>query len=203
MVSVFNISGQDAADSNLKLEVSASVNNQYKFQNIEMGCGLALGALKEKSPNIRRYLGLEINMNFNPLERYVSEYNKANMNSTSVDVKKLYLIDAVIPLFYEISIVKKRHHLFFNLGGYFSVPLGGKVEGVSSEMATDVNQSVQNRINLGGIGGLGMRLSNGERNYLTVRMDTRMDLMFGTIGHSTPINNRYIKLSVGYTLKGV
>jgi hypothetical protein len=208
MLYVSFINGQDKAKPNMKLEVSASINNHYKFQDIQIGYGLALGSLKEKSPRVRRYLGLEFNKSFNPIASFTDEPDRGLGYSSSVMVGQLYLIDMLIPLYYEFSIIKRKSQFFCDLGGYFSMPIGGHIKGVQTEyysmrpsVVTNINGKVSGRGNIGSIAGLGMRISNGERDFLTIRLDSRMDLLNVVIGHSTPINNRYVKLSVGYKFR--
>jgi hypothetical protein len=88
------------------------------------------------------------------------------------------------------------------------MPIGGHIKGVQTEyysmrpsVVTNINGKVSGRGNIGSIAGLGMRISNGERDFLTIRLDSRMDLLNVVIGHSTPINNRYVKLSLGYKFR--
>ncbi|MFT5602652.1 MAG: hypothetical protein ACI9N1_002911 [Flavobacteriales bacterium] len=99
MLYVSFINGQDKAKPNMKLEVSASINNHYKFQNVQVGYGLAFGTLKERSSRVGRYLGLEFNKSFNPIERYIYNYHKPTASGTSVDIDNLYFLDLLIPFF--------------------------------------------------------------------------------------------------------
>jgi hypothetical protein len=203
-----SVLGQNTPKPSLDLEVSVSMNTHYKFQDIQIGYGLALGTLKEKSSKVRRYLGIEFNKSFNPIASFTDEPDRGLGYSSSVMVDQLYLIDMLIPLYYEFSIIKRKSQFFCDLGGYFSMPIGGHIKGVQTEyysmrpsVLTNINGKVSGRGNIGSIAGLGMRISNGERDFLTIRLDSRMDLLNVVIGHSTPINNRYVKLSLGYKFR--
>jgi hypothetical protein len=66
---------------------------------------------------------------------------------------------------------------------------------------TQVENTVTGRPNFGGIVGLGMRINNGERDFLTVRLDSRFDLLFATIGDFSSVDNRIVRLSVGYKFR--
>jgi hypothetical protein len=94
-----SVLGQNTPKPSLDLEVSVSMNTHYKFQDIQIGYGLALGTLKEKSSKVRRYLGIEFNKSFNPIASFTDEPDRGLGYSSSVMVDQLYLIDMLIPLF--------------------------------------------------------------------------------------------------------